>query len=219
MSALRIVCLSDTHSCHGKLRIPEGDVLLHAGDFTRRGGAAEVEAFGAFLAGLPHRHKVVIAGNHDFLFQREPERARALLDGATYLEDSGIAIDGVRFWGSPWQPWFHDWAFNLPRGKALAEKWALVPSGVDVLATHGPPHGVLDKTFGGSHVGCEELALALARIQPRLHVFGHIHEAYGLVRQGGTLSVNACNCNLFYRPVHPPCVIDVDAGEVRLVAP
>jgi predicted phosphodiesterase len=219
MSALRIVCLSDTHGRHGKIPVPEGDVLLHAGDFTRRGGAAEVEAFGAFLAGLPHRHKVVIAGNHDFLFQRDPERARALLAGATYLEDSGVAIDDVHFWGSPWQPWFHDWAFNLPRGKALAEKWALVPAGVDVLVTHGPPHGVLDATCDGSRVGCEELALALLRIRPRLHVFGHIHEAYGLVRRGDTLSVNACSCDLSYRPVHPPLVVDVGAGEVRLVAP
>jgi predicted phosphohydrolase len=219
MSALRLVCLSDTHNKHARIAIPDGDVLLHAGDFTGRGGAAEVEAFGVFLAGLPHRHKVVIAGNHDFLFQREPERARALLGGATYLEDSGVTLDGIRFWGSPWQPWFHDWAFNLPRGEPLAEKWALVPAGVDVLVTHGPPHGVLDRTFVGERVGCEELSRALERIRPRLHLFGHIHEAHGVARSGDRLSVNACNCDLLYRPVRPPFVIDIDAGEVRLVAP
>lgn len=216
MPPLRLVLLSDTHDRHADIDVPDGDVLIHAGDFTSRGRPEEVASFGAFLAELPHRHKVVVAGNHDFLFQREPERARALLGDVLYLEDSGAEVVGLSLWGSPWQPWFHDWAFNLPRGERLAERWALVPAGVDVLVTHGPPHGILDRTASGLDVGCEELARARERIRPRLHVFGHIHEARGARRDGAILSVNACNCDLRYRPVQAPVVVDWVNGEPRL---
>ncbi len=159
-----------------------------------------------------------MAGNHDFLFQREPERARALLGEVVYLQDAGASVGGLRVWGSPWQPWFHDWAFNLPRGIALAERWALVPDALDVLVTHGPPHGILDRTAQGERVGCEELERALGRIRPRLHLFGHIHEAYGAERRGATLFVNACQCDLRYRPENPPVVVDWDGSEMRLAA-
>lgn len=216
---MRIVCLSDTHGLHDRLVVPDGDVLLHAGDFTRRGTVREVEAFAGFLERMPHREKVVVAGNHDFLFEREPERARELLGAVTYLEDSGALVAGLRVWGSPWQPWFHDWAFNLPRGKALAEKWALVPEGVDVLVTHGPPFGLMDRVFDGRRVGCEELARELERIRPRLHLFGHIHEAYGAFMGDGVLSVNACSCDLDYRAVNPPVVVEREGERWRLVEP
>ena len=215
---MRIVCLSDTHNLQDRIEVPDGDVLLHAGDFTGRGTPAEIAAFGEALAALPHRHKLVIAGNHDFLFQSDPEEARKLLGDVTYLEDAGAHVEGLHVWGSPWQPWFHDWAFNLPRGKRLAEKWALAPESVDVLVTHGPPRGILDTTFRGEVVGCEELELARARIRPRLHVFGHIHESFGTHRADGILSVNACSCDLRYRPVNPPVVVDWDGDELRLVA-
>ena len=217
MRSVHLVCLSDTHNLHERVPVPDGDVLLHAGDFTARGTVREVEAFGRFLAGLPHPTKIVVAGNHDFLFQRDRERARALLGDALYLEDACVEVAGLRILGSPWQPWFHDWAFNLPRGAALAAKWALVPDALDVLITHGPPHHVLDRTLDGLEVGCEELTLALERIRPRLHVFGHIHEAYGRVQANGTLSVNACICDLRYRAVQPPIVVDWDGTSMRLV--
>ena len=217
MKSLRIVCLSDTHNVHDWIDVPDGDVLLHAGDFTGRGRAEEVEAFGAFLAGLPYREKVVVAGNHDFMFERKPEKARRLLGEVTYLEDSGVQIGELRIWGSPWQPWFHDWAFNLPRGEKLAGKWKLVPDETDILITHGPPHGILNELAQGGAIGCEELTLARRRIEPGLHVFGHIHEAYGTHLEDGILSVNACNCNLQYRPVNPPIVVDWDGVGFSLV--
>jgi len=214
---MRLVCLSDTHNLHERLSVPDGDVLLHAGDFTARGTEREVAAFGAFLARLPHRHKVVVAGNHDFLFEKKPARARELLGDVLYLEDALAQVGPLTVYGSPWQPWFHDWAFNLRRGPELAAKWALVPSGVDVLVTHGPPHGLFDRTVHGEHVGCEELTRALPRIRPRLHLFGHIHEDYGAAQLDGTLAVNACNCDLRYRAVNAPVVVDLEAGSARLV--
>ena len=142
---MRIVCLSDTHNLHSAFAVPEGDVLVHAGDATLRGTREEVVAFDAWLGTLPHRHKVLVAGNHDWLFEREPDRARGMITNATYLQDEGVTIDGLAFWGSPWQPWFLSWAFNLQRGAPLREKWDRIPAATDVLITHGPPHGILDR--------------------------------------------------------------------------
>lgn len=204
---MRIVCVSDTHTLHDRLVIPDGDVLVHAGDLTRKGAERDVRAFDAWLAGLPHRHKVVIAGNHDFCFQDRPEAA-TWITAAHYLQDRGVTLDGVRFWGSPWQPWFYDWAFNLPRGAAIREKWDLIPPGTDVLITHGPPAGILDRCADGAEVGCADLLDAVRRLRPRLHVFGHIHEAWGRV-DAGTVFVNASNCDLSYRPSQAPIVVDL----------
>ncbi len=206
---MRIVCLSDTHDLHGDLAVPDGDLLLHAGDATMSGTPQQIEAFDDWLARQPHRHKVVIAGNHDWGFQRTPARARSLLRHATYLEDSLAEVDGLRIWGSPWQPWFYDWAFNLERGPQIAAKWALIPDGIDVLVTHGPPLGILDRTSRGEAVGCADLLAAIDRVRPRLHVFGHIHEAYGRLERDGCLFVNASNCSERYRPVQPPIVVDL----------
>jgi predicted phosphodiesterase len=206
---MRIVCLSDTHDLHRDLDVPEGDLLLHAGDSTMLGTPQQIESFDAWLATQPHRHKVVIAGNHDWGFQRTPARARGLLRHATYLEDEAVTVDGLRIWGSPWQPWFYDWAFNLQRGAEIAAKWALIPAGIDVLVTHGPPLGILDRTSRGDEAGCADLLAAVQRVRPRLHVFGHIHEAYGTVLRDGTRFVNASNCTERYRPVQKPIVVDV----------
>jgi Icc-related predicted phosphoesterase len=210
---LRIVCLSDTHSRHANMAVPDGDVLVHAGDFTKRGTLPEVAAFDAWLASLPHRHKIVVAGNHDFLFERQPSLARATLRSALYLEHEAAEVAGLRVFGSPWQPWFHDWAFNLRRGEALRAKWAEVPADLDLLITHSPPYGVLDRVWDGERVGCEDLRTALARIRPRLHVFGHIHEAYGSIELDafpGTRFVNAANCDLSYRVTQPAIVVDLE---------
>jgi len=206
---MRIVCLSDTHDLHHKLTVPDGDLLLHAGDATMMGTVAQIAAFDSWLATLPHPHKVVIAGNHDWLFERDPTLARSLLRHATYLEDAQATVAGLLIWGSPWQPWFYDWAFNLQRGPEIAAKWAKIPSGIDVLMTHGPPAGILDRTSRGDAVGCEDLLRELGRIAPRLHVFGHIHEAYGEVEVDGRRFVNASNCSERYRPVQAPIVVDL----------
>jgi Icc-related predicted phosphoesterase len=207
----RIVCLSDTHNRQGKFEVPEGDILVHAGDLTGRGTLPEVASAMEWLTSLPHRDKIVVAGNHDFLFERENALARSLVAGAHYLEDSAVTVRELTVWGSPWQPWFMDWAFNLPRGTALREKWAAIPEGIDILVTHGPPMGTLDRTDRGDEAGCEELRdrLAAMREPPRLHVFGHIHEGHGVVRSPATISVNAAICDVAYRPVNPAVVIDL----------
>lgn len=212
---LKLICISDTHGRHAELNLPPGDVLLHAGDFTRHGKPAEIRDFNAWLDRQPHAHKLVIAGNHDFLFETDAPAARALLTAGHYLEDSGIEIAGVKFWGSPVSPRFFDWAFNRSRGEEIAAHWRRIPVDTQVLLTHGPPQGVCDRIWLGRHVGCEALAQALTqRIQPLLHVCGHIHEAAGHARLGATEVLNASSLDRQYRPTQPIWCVELNAGRV-----
>lgn len=209
---MRIVCISDTHLRHN-FSVPEGDVLVHAGDGTGSGSWKEVAKWLGWVSFQPHPHKLVVAGNHDFMFEQLPELVPGLMpQGVTYLQDSGIDIDGVRFWGSPWQPAFNDWAFNLPRGQALAERWSHIPDDTEVLVTHGPPFGILDQLPGtpGDHVGCEDLLERVWHLPClRLHVFGHIHHSYGQMERNGVRFVNACICNEQYLACRAPIVVDL----------
>jgi Icc-related predicted phosphoesterase len=181
---VRLVAVADTHTFQAELgEVPEGDVFIHAGDLLRRGTMAELADVVDWLRGLPHRVKIVVAGNHDWCFVDEPEAARQLLGSdITYLQDGAAVVDGLRFWGSPWQPEYNDWAFNLKRGHELSEKWALIPERTDVLVTHGPPQGFGDRSPIGSRTGCEDLLLAVRRVRPALHLFGHIHQDGGFWR-------------------------------------
>lgn len=207
-ASIRLVFVSDTHGFHD-FPVPPGDVLVHAGDGCIVGTLEEASEWAAFLRRQPHPHKIVIAGNHDRCFEAGFEQAKALFEDFDFLHDSGCERLGLSFWGSPWQPWFFDWAFNLPRGPQLAAKWALIPELTDVLITHAPPHGILDECYDGALVGCEELRKALDRVRPRVHVFGHIHEAYGTTHVGQTLFINASICTLRYRPTNPAIVVDL----------
>jgi Icc-related predicted phosphoesterase len=206
---MRIVCISDTHNQLKKVSIPPGDLLIHAGDLTGRGSLQEIERADRELAALPHRHKVIIAGNHDFGFEREAAAARALIKSARYLQDEAITIEGLRIYGSPWQPWFFDWAFNWPRGESLKPMWDRIPEGIDLLVTHGPPFGHGDLCDHGGRAGCPDLLEAIRRVRPRYHVFGHIHEAYGVTQEGPTTCINASTCTLAYKPTQAPVVVDI----------
>jgi len=236
----RFVCFSDTHGLHDQIprkHYVKADVLLHAGDFTNTGEVEQVKSLANWLKAYPASHKVVIAGNHDITFQpsyyerawprfhKEPydcEAARnALVDSGccTYLEDDAIDVMGYRIYGSPHQPEFCDWAFNLPRGDACKAAWEKIPQDADVLLIHGPPHGIRDKTSSLSRPGCEDLLRAIrTRIVPVL-VFGHIHESYGVSGDGATLCINASTCTHSYRPTNPPIVFDLPpASQLRQAA-
>jgi len=204
---MKIVVISDTHFMHERIAIPDGDVLVHCGDSLGQGSLEELEALDQFLGTLPHAHKLLIAGNHDWCFEREPEAARRLVRNAIYLEDDGLELDGTKFYGSPWQPWFFDWAFNLERGEPLREVWAKIPDDTEVLITHGPPHGVLDRTIHGEMVGCEQLLSRVQIVRPRFHLFGHIHEGYGTVQREETFFINASTCDVRYAPINAPMVL------------
>lgn len=208
---MRIVCLSDTHSLHPAMyhEIPDGDVLVHAGDFTSLGLLQEVVNFNEWIRQLPHTHKIVIAGNHDVCFEQDSEFSEAYLWDCTYLQDSGVVIEGVHFYGTPWQPSFMDWAFNLDTEEELDQKWQLIPSTTDVLLSHCPPKGILDEARPGEPLGSSTLNKRVLEIQPKLHVFGHIHESYGKIKQGKTSFVNAAICDATYSPGNRAIVVDI----------
>lgn len=204
---MRIVCLSDTHN--QQIETPDGDILIHAGDATVHGTHEEILEFNRWFAALPHKRKIFVAGNHDWLFETNPIMARALLDKSiTYLQDKTVEIEGIKIYGSPWQPRFYDWAFNLNRGREMAEKWDLIPHDTEILITHGPPAGVLDRTAYGDQAGCDELIKKVSEIRPKAHIFGHIHEGYGSTEESGVIFINASNCNESYFPINPPIVFD-----------
>lgn len=206
---MRIVAISDTHNLHNGTQIPEGDVLIHAGDFTENGTLEEVLAFERFLRKLPHKHKILVAGNHDFYFENYPEEAQQIVSNYIYLQDQAVNLNGTKIYGSPWQPRFQEWAFNLERGAEIREKWDLIPEDTDVLVTHGAPQGIRDHATGYGNIGCEELLAAVKRVQPKYHIFGHVHDGYGQSLIGETTFVNVCICDMEYQVVNPPTILDV----------
>lgn len=184
----RITFISDTHNIHHHIpkdHLPGGDILIHCGDVSSRGYREEIKQFlNWFELQDNYEHKVFIAGNHDFFFQDNPLQSKELLSeypNIIYLQDNMVEIDQIKIYGSPWQPEFYNWAFNLPRnGEKLLEKWKLIPTDIDILVTHGPPFGILDYTVQGLNVGCEVMLDELKRIKPKIHSYGHIHYAYGI---------------------------------------
>ncbi|XP_008549753.1 metallophosphoesterase domain-containing protein 1 [Microplitis demolitor] len=249
---LRVVCMSDTHSLTPfiKFDIPRGDIFIHAGDFTKCGSLQEVIDFNTWIGNLPHKHKIVIAGNHELSFDstfthpftpknvgdRHKHTGTSILDGiptlgmskdtlaeaiqtkniknyltnCTYLEDSEVTLYGIKIYGTPWQPEFCKWAFNVPRGGPCLSKWDLIPSDTDILITHTPPIGHGDLCCSGVRAGCVELLTSVQkRIKPKYHVFGHIHEGYGISSDGKIIYINASTCDLNYLPSNPPIVFDI----------
>lgn len=212
----RIVAISDTHTLHDRINVPDGNILVHAGDFCGRGEVTDLRRFIDWFYRQRHAHKVFISGNHDVCMETMGV-LQPLGGGLVYLQDASAIIAGLRFYGSPWTPRFFDWAFMLDRGEQIRQRWAAIPGDTDVLITHGPPRGVLDVNSQGEHCGCDDLLARVDEIAPMLHIFGHIHEGHGYVARGRTLHVNASTCTAAYRPTNAPIVIDVDDGVARVV--
>ncbi len=212
MAVIKIVMISDTH-CQAKniKNMPSGDILLHAGDLTYHGEYSKLLSFSDWLDRQDFKHKVIIPGNHDKTFERDWERAAAHVPAAdAILNQEMYEAEGLKIWGEPRQPWFHDWAFNVHRPLMKTECWDKVPTDTDILLTHGPPYGVLDATKRGERVGCKDQLEWIREHQPRLVVCGHIHEGYGLAQIGNTLVVNASICNLRYDPINRPVVLELE---------
>jgi calcineurin-like phosphoesterase family protein len=203
--------------------VPEGDMLIHAGDFCGYGNMTEMSAFNGWMGTLPHKYKVVVAGNHDKICEKflpnnrydyivSRTRIAELTSNFVYLMDSFVVIEGLKIYGSPWQPEYYDWAFNLPRGGwQLKQKWDMIPEDTDILVTHSPELGVLDYTRRKDRAGCELLSNRIKQLKLKLHIFGHIHESYGIHRNSdsGLVSVNASICTLEYQATNKPLVVDL----------
>ena len=203
---MKIIAISDTHGKHRNLDLPQGDMLIHAGDVSSRGLEDEVLDFLDWYESLDFKYKIFIAGNHDFYFEKEKKEAieKVIPSNVIYLNDSGVTIEGIKIWGSPIQPWFFDWAFNRKRGEEIAQHWKFIPDDTNILVTHGPAFGLLDKTFREESVGCEELLKSIKKVKPQFHIAGHIHEAYGQVEKDGTHFINASVLDLRYQLVNKP---------------
>jgi len=207
---MKICLTSDSHGRHRRFDTPPADVLIFAGDIMTSGwDVEEIRDFNLWLADQPQTDKLVIAGNHDWLFARH-NSTKNLITNAIYLENSGVEIGGLKFWGSPAQPEFCNWAFNYKRGEEIDQIWKQIPEDTDVLITHGPPAGYRDWAKEGyESLGCRNLLTHVKRIKPSLHVFGHIHGGYGEDHDGNTHYVNASLLNEAYQPVNKPIVVEV----------
>jgi len=213
---MRIVSISDTHGKHKKLvDIPDGDIIIHAGDVCNRGTMPELKDFVDWFTTLPHKHKIFIPGNHDRICEAAPQRSKTIIPrNINYLNDSGIEISGLKIWGSPISPYFFNWAFNRFRGDDIKKHWDIIPRDTDILIVHGPPYGFGDKVVSPNLnedpcVGCKDLAAAIEIIKPKLVVAGHIHEGYSVLKKEKTTYVNASVLDERYTLVNDPVIIDL----------
>lgn len=208
---MRLVLLSDTHEKHDSVDVPDGDVLVHAGDFTMIGEPAKIVDFDRWLGKLPHPYKIVIPGNHDKIFEKDEKYARSLITNAVVLIDQEFCLTTpttpkIKFYGLPWTPTFgYGWAYNADsrKMKFMSDK---IPNDTDVLISHGPPKFQFDRTFSNDLAGSEPLLERLQQLDnPKVVVFGHIHEGYG----SDGFFFNASICDLSYRPTNKPFVVEI----------
>jgi Icc-related predicted phosphoesterase len=220
----RITFISDTHCKHKQItsHLLGGDILIHSGDISSMGYNREIKDFCKWFNNIEgYTHKIFIAGNHDFGFQVNHDEVMEILENygnVTYLQDETKMVqddnsgESIKIYGSPWQPEFYDWAFNLPReGWELEQKWNDIPSDTDILITHGPAFGYVDRVIGSpDNLGCELLSKRIKTIKPKIHVCGHIHSGRGIVFDDGTLYINASVLDEKYHYTQKPFTIDFD---------
>lgn len=218
---MRAIIISDTHGLHHQLHLPPGDLLIHTGDVSNRGTQKEVQDFLAWFSAQPHPHKIFIAGNHDFYFESAtPSQLQAELpSNITYLKENGCQVQGINIWGSPITPIpRRRWAFNRERGDDIQPSWDLIPENLDIFMVHGPAKNILDFTLKKEAVGCQNLYDTLLQKRPRVVIFGHIHEARGVVEQDGMLFINASSIDRYGTKVWPPFVLDLAAdGQILAI--
>lgn len=216
---MKILCMSDTHSKHLEIQQSfisnldnEISMVIHSGDISMRGSKQEVIGFLNWFSKLNFKYKILIAGNHDFFFERPKEEIDEVLSifpDIIYLNDSGVEIEGFKIWGSPVQPWFYNWAFNR-RETEIKNHWNMIPLDTEILITHGPIYDYLDKNADGKNTGCIHLLEKVTRLSElKLHVCGHIHEAYGRIENDQTTFVNASLLNLRYMMTNEPIIVEI----------
>ena len=193
--------LSDTHGfhrgmgTHGNAEVPDADVLIHSGDYSRGYGSwMDTVRFASWMAERPHKHKILCPGNHDYAVHENPTKAVALFrdHGIHMVGQEPLEIDGVVFDGGPWMPpsgWDPKWGFEMEEDER-EKAWARIDK-VDVLITHTPPMGILDRTAQNKHIGCPVLRRRVFELKPQIHCFGHVHEARGTHQEQDIGFINA----------------------------
>lgn len=229
---MKLVCISDTHNRHDKIgdfhstdnfgnaKEPlSGDLIIHAGDATGQGSVRELKQFLEWYSKLDFKYKIFVSGNHDFGCETNPELYKQMCTdlGIIMLNHESVVIDGIKIFGSPWTPWFHDWAFNAGRTvneaahykkPFIGDLWAQMPKDTNILVTHGPPYDILDECPDGRRVGCQELSKRISLVKLDLHFFGHIHHSQGELHQDGTSYYNVCICDERYYASNPVTIVE-----------
>jgi Icc-related predicted phosphoesterase len=219
---MRLTFISDTHSKHNDLKLEPCDILIHCGDLTKDIGQADLRIFCKWFDEQNAKHKIFIAGNHDGAFEKWPDLAKLMVkeyckENVHYLQDSGVEIEGIKFWGSPVTPEFYNWFFNRTRGEEIKRHWDMIPDGTDVLVTHGPPVGFGDwSPCDKVSTGCIDLLYAIQRIKPKIHACGHIHNGYGVRNLEDIMMINAASCNENYKVENKPIEVDYDTATKKV---
>jgi Icc-related predicted phosphoesterase len=217
---VKICCISDTHL--NQLEIPECDLLIHAGDFSFVGKMVDVIEVNQWFGKLKEKGTVkeiiAIAGNHDWICEKNPSWVKETFTNCIYLDEEPCEVFGFKVFGSAWSPFFNNWAFNAQRGNEIARHWKKIPDDTQILVTHGPPYGILDVNteevyslpLGPEHLGCEELRKRIDQLKDlKLNVFGHIHSSSGVEEHNGVKFVNASVLNESYEVIFKPIVIEL----------
>lgn len=216
---MKIVCIADLQGMCTQIKpemLPEGDMLIIAGDLCSWGNTAELIKFNDWLGKLDYKHKIVVGGNHDQCLTDLD--GHKFISNGTYLQDELIEVEGLRIYGTPGSEMNelrlnYSWAFCEPG--YLMRSAESIPKNLDILIAHGPVYGILDKTVFGKHVGNKYMRQAVIEKKPRYFISGHIHESYGIEQFNDTTFINAAVCNerneLFYNKdlYHDPIVIDL----------
>lgn len=211
---MKFAVISDTHGQHDKVIIPDVDCLIHCGDISSMGTFSQVSDFMDWLLKVDVQTKIFVAGNHDFLLENDPNFGKLFLSpltsvGIIYLNDSSIEFNGIKIHGSPMSPRFGNWAFMAERWN-IKKHWDKIPNDTEILITHSPPQAIFDETVDGVNAGCEELSLAINRIKPKYHLFGHIHEGRGRVKLKNTEFINASCVDENYNFKHQPYEFEIE---------
>lgn len=196
-----IEAISDTHNNrHLNIKLKGADILVHAGDISNYGSYSEVKSFLDWFESLKnYKYKIFIAGNHDLSFEDKHEWLEELLaktsSNVIYLEDRAVKLLGLKFYGTPWCPSFGDWAF-MDNENNLDTIFKCIPKDTDVLISHTPPFGVMDINRYGSNCGSQSILNNSYNV--KLHIFGHIHESYGVKEVGNKVYCNASTYKVDY---------------------
>ena len=207
---MKIVAMSDTHNKYEDITVPDGDIFIIAGDVDIR-TPIDVSCFAQWLDDLPHKHKIFVPGNHDTWIEDNFDLSKGMLaDSCTMLMNNECTIDGFKVWGSPYTPEFNQWSFMCQRGKAMRRIWDQIPQDTDILITHGPMYGVMDwSVYDHIHCGCEELKKKIDIVNPKIHIFGHIHSGHGMQHVDNTTFINASIVDEKYNVGYSPTIIEI----------
>lgn len=220
--ALKIACISDVHGKWNKIEIPECDLLLSTGDYSFRGELDMVQDFHKWLNKQPAKHVISVQGNHEKLVESDFQGMKTLAlqecPRVHFIDEGLVEIENYKIWCSAITPFFCNWAWNRYPGDDIQKHWDKIPQGVDIIATHGPCHGILDSVLEfncavgevvARHVGCRQLLKRVMEIKPKAHVCGHIHGSQGTDFKENIHFINASICDEEYKPTNKPIIINL----------